>query len=751
MLLGSAIPPQLSDQGTIRLSDYLIYNREVKPQPRLRLPLLIRYLFGSLLLLAMAACVSSSPVNRPWVQADLRALPPQVATGPATELLAVYTRTTDLSLDIRVDLLDINPGDTYRLKIVLWDDRDFSRTPLTITIPSSGAAQTDGLQAGKPLIWPRILQDFQLDTITVSLNRFLIGKAYHLDVSSYTTDPLALADEVDNVRWNVRLAGKRAPLLMVFWDAFPVTTPTQALRDWDGAHTGPLGARYGLKFLLADANQFGIPMALLDLKNPASLAALDFMGNIPEIQTLLALRLLILPDVAYGEPLALALGLSRRAVAGFGLPTSPFVYLNSTEPLASPQPAALAGYRAQFLALPDRTHLVKSDGRLLIPLPPANAVEATQDGPSLEVRRGLIATALSPDTADLVVLGGSLPQSTWGHPDLADPTFEWIAAHPWIQPLAGSDVLAFPSRAQPVATRTTVTITPGSQPWLEALQAAPENAASLSAWQTYLTLTAFTPDTQMRALRGAYLGQVGELLAASLWARHPAIRVDCREDLNGDGRAECILANQQYFAILETDGARLTQFFHLDANGPHQLVGSSAQFTIGLSDPSEWHPEQGEAADPSMIPGAFSDASEPWTVYTPTLHPEGISFTSPDGRLVKTYQLTQAGIEVHYQAAGPVSTRIPLAVDPQQYYSGPARYQATLAPHAWTWSLVGGSTVEVRSDATLSAEGFISAIPFLSLSEDPNLDYPKGDYLPFPLSLVTIQSNGSFSVEIIPK
>ena len=108
-------------------------------------------------------------------------------------------------------------------------------------------------------------------------------------------------------------------------------------------------------------------------------------------------------------------------------------------------------------------------------------------------------------------------------------------------------------------------------------------------------------------------------------------------------------------------------------------------------------------------------------------------------------------MQVRYQVHGQVSTRIPLAVDPQRYYSGPAEYRATLAPHAWTWSLAGGSSVEVRTDATLSAEGFISAIPFLSLSEDPNLDYPKGDYLPFPLSLVTIQSDGNFSVEIIYK
>ena len=705
------------------------------------------YLFGILLLMATAACSTSSPVNRPWVQADLRAFNTQVATSPATDILAVYTRTTDLSVDIRIDMLDINPGDKYILKIVLWDDRDFSKSPLKIAISSTGAAQTSGIQAGKPAIWPRVIQDFLLDTITVNINRAFIGKTYHLDISSYSTDPLALADEVDNVRSDAPLPRENAPLLMAFWDVFPATTPTQALRDWDGAHAGPLGARHGLKYILAAAGQFGFPVALLDLKNPASLAALDFMGNIPEIQALSARDLLILPDVAYGEPANLALGSSSRAVAGFGLPASQFVYAISSDPLASVKQVALAGYRAQFLPLTDHTHLAKSDGRLLIPLPPANTIEATQDGPSLEVRRALISTALSPDPADLVVLGGSLPQSTWGDPDMADPTFEWIAAHPWIQPLASPDILAFPSRTLPAAAPPAAS----SQPWLEALQSAPKNAASLSAWQAYLTLTAFTPDTQLQALSRAYLGQVGELLAAANWAIKPAARSDCRDDLNSDGRAECILANRQYFAVLEPDGARLTQFFYLDANGPHQLVGPSSQFAIGLSDPSEWHPERAEAADPSVIPGAFTDAAGTWTAYTPTLHPEGITFTSPDGQTLKTYQLTENGIEVHYQVPGPVSTLIPLAVDPNRYYSGPTEYRATLAPHAWTWSLAGGSSVEVSTDATLSAEGFISAIPFLSLSEDPNLEYPKGDYLPFPLSLVTIQSDRNFSVEIIHK
>jgi hypothetical protein len=677
----------------------------------------------------------------------LRALGQKSDTSPATDILAVYTRTTDLSVDIRVDLLDIKPADAYSLKIALWDNRDFTNTPLTIDIPSTGADQISGIQPGKPAIWPRVVQDFELDTVTININRAFIGNHYRLDISSYTNNPPKLADQIEAIRSDGAPPRENVPILMAFWDVFPATTPTQALRDWDGAHSGPLGSRHGLKYVLSAARQFGFPMALLDLKSPASLGALGFMGEIPEIQALYDGGRLILPDVVFGQAATPALGLSGRAAAGFGLPASPFVYAGSPDPLASVKQTALAGYQAQFLTLPDNTHLAKAEGRLLIPLPAADAIQATQDGPALDVRRALISTALSTDPADLVVLGGSLPQSTWGDPDMAGPTFAWIAAHPWIHPLAIPEILAFPSRAQPVPAQHLE----GSQPWLQALQSAPQNAASLSAWQTFLTLTAFTPDTLLQALDSAYLGQVGELLAAAQWANAPYAGADCGVDLNEDGRPECILANRQYFAIFETDGARLTQFFYLDRNGPHQLVGPSAQFAIGLSDPSEWHVESGEAADPSVIPGAFTDVTEAWIAYIPTVHADGISFRSKDGRIVKTYQLTVNGIEVQYQVPGPVTAQIPLVMDPHRYYSGPTEYRGTLAPHAWIWSLAGGGSVEVSSSATLVGEGFISAIPFIALPEDPNLDYPKGDYLPFPLSLVTIQSAGNFSVEIIHK
>ena len=227
------------------LSPILIYNRCVQKISNSRLCLRIWHLIGAASLLLLVASCASSPLDRPWVYADLRALDSQVAPTPATDILAVYTRTTDLSVDIRVDLLDINAGDKYTLKLALWDNRDFSQIPLVIDISSIGLVKTSGIRAGKPAIWPRVVQDDQLDTITVNLNRSFIGERYHLDVSTYTTDPVRLADEVHDVRSDGQPPVQRAPVLMAFWDTFPVTTPAQALRRWNGAHTGPNGDRHG--------------------------------------------------------------------------------------------------------------------------------------------------------------------------------------------------------------------------------------------------------------------------------------------------------------------------------------------------------------------------------------------------------------------------------------------------------------------------------------------------------------------------
>ena len=691
-------------------------------------------------LLATASCLPQPLLSaRNWSYADLRWLGPAGVATPATDLIAVYTHTTVLSVDIRVDLLDINPGDRYMLKLSFWDDGNFVNNPLLIDISSTGAVHTTTPGNGKLSVWPRVIQDFDLDDIVVSINRAFIGTHYHFNVSTYTTDPLALADGAQDIRFDGNPPAQRAPVLVEFWNSFPAATPAQALRLWDGAHTGPLGDRHGLVNIVNGARKYHVPIALLDIKTPASLAALDYLGETWELQNLYDNGLVILPDVAYSKPSKISLNFSRRAAAGFDLPESQFVYSASSE--------LVTGYRAQFVVLTDSTHLANSGGTRLIPVAAAQTDQPTQDGPTLDVRRALVAAALSSDPTDLVVLGGNLPDSNWGDVDIASPTFAWIAAHPWIHPLTGDDLMAFP-----IGAKHAVPLSNGQTPlassFLVDLQAAPDNGITRSAWNTYLTLTAPSENEILSALQSQYLGQVGSLLAASHWAEHPAVQADCSGDPDRDGQPECILANQKYFAVLEPDGGRLTNLFYLDTSGPHQLVAPSSQFTVGLSDPSEWHPELGEAADPSVIPGAFADDTDTWATYPAKVSTDDITFANPDGSRIKTYRLTDHGLQVDYQEKGSTSTQIPVVVDPQTFYSGPTKYQPALGSHVWTWSLVNGISVQVSTDADLTAQGFTSSYPFLVMPEDPNLDYPKGHYYPFPLSVVAIQGNGDFQVEI---
>jgi hypothetical protein len=701
-------------------------------------------------LLAVSACLPQ-PYSRAWNAGDLRWLGNLDAPTPATTILAVYTRTTALTTEIRLDLLDITPTDKYRILLAFWDDRDYTSTPLTIELSSTGAVHVSS--AGKTSIWPRVIQDYALDTVTFSLNRFLVGRRFRIDVSTFTTEPPALADEARGILSDGQPPEGKAPVVLAFWDSFPAATAAQALRRWDGAHTGPLGGRHGLRTILEASGQFKIPVILLDLKTPSSLAALDYVQGLGRVRQLQERGLVILPDDAYAEPAKASLNFSRSAGMGFSLPESRFVY--------SAGGTVQTSYDAQFLSLPDMGHLAFSGGTKFIPLPQANSDQAVEDGPTIETRRQLFMTAISADPADLVVLGGSLPNSTWGNPERGGAAFAWLAAHPWIKSLNGDDLLAFPAEK----TYTAAALPPAEETlWLEELAAAPNNVAGKAAWEMYLALNQPTTDPQLQAVREVYLGYTDELLAAAAWAENPTEKVDCSVFLNGGEK--CILSNQTLFAIIDPAGARLTTLFYKNGMDLHQVIGPSSQFAVGLSDPSEWRPDQGQAADPTVIAGAFSDEIDPFQKYSisirapietvqkaasGTMSGGGIKLISSDGTRNKTFRLLEDGIEVDYDFTQVVTTRIPLALDAQAFFEGPSFYRADLAPHTWKWSRENGGSVEVRSDANLSAQGFLSSYPFLSMPEDPNLDYPAGHYMPFPLSIVSISKSQSFLVQIIIK
>jgi hypothetical protein len=700
-------------------------------------------LFLSCLLLTALGC-QPSITRRAWEVADLRLLDPLDASSPSTDLLAVYVRSRGSDLEIRLDLLDLPLVPDYDLSLRLV-------TPtgeITILLPAKGRPSVAPAESG---LRARLVRDPWLDTVTVRLNRLYISQPFSLQAAAYLPGQTTPADETSLVRSDALPPTPRAPALIAFWDVYPAVTPAQALRRWDGAHTGPNGGRHGLKHILDSVEAYKLPAVLLDLKTPASLAALDFMSALPQVKRLAAQGLLLLPEAAWSRPADMALELSRDSAEGFGLPGSPFVYASGADPstgFRQAQPVSSGqrlqpAFHYQFFPLPDASHLARSGTTRLIPLPAAEPGQATADGPSLEVRRALVEALFSHDESDLVTLGGSLPNSTWGASDMAGSTFAWLAGHPWVWVLDGYDLTTFPIGVEYSPPGQTVT---ASDPWLEALRRAPDNPITQFAWQTYLMLNAPTDDAALQSLRAAYAGQIGILLAAAEWAESSYRLADCSRDLDLDGRAECILANGRYLAVIETNGARLSHLFLLDETGAHQLVAPASQFAVGLSDPSEWHPERGEAADPRLVMGAFSDTTGTFDEFRAESGGAEIRLTGA-GR-TKIFRLGETGLEVRYQAAGPVRTLIPLAVDPQAFYFAPSAYLAALAPGSWTWGPADGTRAEVRTEAELLAYGFNTLRIYMGSPEDPDLDYPAAHYFPFPFALVTVHAEGAFTVWI---
>lgn len=679
------------------------------------------------LLLAASACAPSPRTT--WALEDLLLLDPLDAPSPSLDILALYARPSAAGWALRLDLLDLPRLTDYSLSILLATNLG----QVTIHLPARGKPS---LSPALPGWRVRLARNALLDTVTVRLTCPGLVTPFSLRAASFLPGDALPADETALVRSDAIPPLSRAPVLIAFSDVFPAYTPAQALRRWQGAHTGPVGGRHGLRYVLDAAETYRVPVTLLDLKTPGSLSALAFTGDaLAQVRRMADAGLLILPDAAWSQPVEQALSLSRDTAVGFDLPASLFAW--------SPLPDLLPGYRFQFLPLPDASRLASQGGVRLIPLPSGDDPQVGQDGPTLQVRRALVEAALSPDPSDLVVLGGSLPASLWGAADSAAPTFAWLAAHPWVWLLGGYDLLSFPLGAQ---VELPAPAAPVADSWLPALQSAPGNALTRSAWQVYLMLHTPTADPALQSLRAVYAGQVGILLTAAAWAEIPVPRLDCSTDLDRDGAAECLLADDHYFAVFEMNGARLTHLFMLDESGPHQLVAPTTQFTIGLSDPSLWRPEVGDAADPAALVGAFSDKTGTYDLYQPSIT-DGVLTLVGAGR-VKTFRLSEGALEAAYASSEPVTLRIPLAVDPQVFYAGYSTYQARLALGSWTWGLADGLQVEVLSDAQLAAQGFTTARVFLSLPEDPDRDYPAGQYYPFPLSLVTVRGEGEFTILI---
>lgn len=741
-----------------------------------------------------APVVDAPGKDLPWRYADLRLLSQPSGNDPGLGLIGMYSRIADGDLQIRLDLMDMksgdegnfylaldtHPGGTNRLPLNTqagfdWDILVIAKAKEEVTVMD----ENDQILSG---LLPRVDRSSSMDSVVIKL-RWLPPinsghpiKAEALAVADGSLDPTSRLGPVSLES----LPPMRAGLLLEFWNTLPAGSPAQALRRWDGAHSGPLGQRHGLKPLLDLGEHFGIPMALLDLKTPAALSALDVLGGIDEIRRIYQKGLLILPDATWGDPQAAeaSLAYSQSAARLLGLPSSPFLFSSNS--------SLFGQYNLTFAQFTDNRFIRKNGQLKIIPLPghiqnwknpPDADPQATMEGPSLEVRQRLLSAAVSDIGGQLVILGGSLPASTWGDARAAAATLEWIAAHPWIHPLGQADLMTWPacngsscqSNLPPCADllclepfRNIPLYTSEGQLYPKELKAddlrsvirkdlsvvAPGPIRDL-AWQAYLALTDPLADPALQDLRAGYLGQIGNFLAASRWEADPGDLSDCSQDLNWDGQEDCILANKDFFGIIERNGARLTLAFFRSAQGLQELTGMSAQFTAGLSDPSTWQQNLGPAGDPEVIPGAFSDLPSSWEPYTVKDYPGRMEFSRAGGEK-KLFTLQPDELVVTYEGKGPYEVQIPFVIGSYQRFNpGWANlYEMKLETQRLEWGWNGLEPVVLQSTGSLSIQTFIDSMNLMHMPENPDRSYPAGHFLPFPVAAARIRSSESMTITI---
>ena len=745
---------------------------------------------------ATSSLSPSETTTYSWTYSDLRRLDAPDAQAPGQDILAAYVyqprsigggsqsggRVTN-EIVIRIDFLDLVftqecdlylaldylPGGAQALPTghpaqIPWDT--------LVVFPASGPIQAQDVQGGSiSNLALKIVRDPDLDTITISFNAAgLSGSARRFRFQLFTTAPgeSAVADSLTPFD-STGLPPARARILLAFWNVFPAYTPAQALRRWDGAHTGPFGGRHGLYNLLRTARNHRVSLTLLDLKSPISLSALDFTGGLDLIRQMSAEGLLNLPDT-FPIPGSTSGGLgninpssgfiegamefNREISRAFEIPASQMIYAPVLEGIPDRYSLILTNLPVQGNGIADLRAVAPDRWRdkVVISLPEEPGVlQATTNGLTIDTRRRIIQAAIqagNPEAAHeetIFILGGSLPDSEWGIPQIARSGFRYITEHPWMDVINAQELISLrPSRqARHWISAGTEFVEPQASGPFDAitdqLASGPSSDLRHNAWGAFSTL--YGPQAvsspELSSLRAAYLGQLNVLLAAERWAAAPETQSTCSVDLDLDGSPECVLASHGSFIVLELDTGALAYAFIRTPEGLHQVIAPSSQFAIGTSDPSSWDLTAGSGADPDVIPGGFADNLGP---FKPQLDESRIVLKADN--IEKTYRLVEGGISIEIKSGGVVHTAIPLTMDPWERFQKDWAEGLTIFEESPAWLQFGRTRIVLQTQATVEMHAFTESRQLLASPEDPNLDYPPGHTLPFPLVLATIQSPG---------
>lgn len=702
-----------------------------------------------------------------WQYSNLRLLDPSDTTLPENDLIAFYARMNGQSFQIRIDFLDFSklPGnDIY----IAFDTNPGGRTQITyksslalstkiewdylIKIPASGKVEfIDDRYSSIYGTSLYIIRDRTLDGILISFNpRALAVELVNTKIQVLVTpaNQSAIADQSEPFSIDAP-SPARAKVLFVFWNTFKAATPAQALRSWDGAHSGPMRNRHGLRYLLDAAAQTRSNVALLDLPDPGTLSALDYLDKMPWIQSLSRFGYIDIPgfvNLRNGEEV-------RKTYISVGKNVNNNFILFILRKIGNVSGNDYAQFSNNCPLLPN-TEMSHDSTDLF----------------SFDCKKLLLSVSLQRPTLP-IIFGGDFANSVLGIPSIASDVFSYIKSHPWIQLISLTEYLQLirqanispPPYYEEIANISLSKNSNENTTQLQDLQLKiyndllqlPDNPITNVAWNVFDTLSSPEPNSpSLTTLRSNYIGQIGEMIAGARWVSNPSPISTCDKDLDYDGSNECILANNNIFTVVEPEGGIVPFVFTKDNQGAHQIIGPTWEFIVGLSDPSTWVLSSGLRSDSDQLLGALSDPVSNWNIYNYILGKNSISLFSNKVSMRKTVSISSDTVQIDVHDPGSMLSQanIPLALDPWlRYTPGWGKlYESDQAQKTFVWKIQSGISVEIDSTSQLQGFPFNATRAALNYPENPNYDYSLGHYLPFPMALVKLYPSGEdYSVKII--
>jgi hypothetical protein len=696
-----------------------------------------------------------------WKYSDVRLLDPIDASDPEQDLIALYTRSNERIFQIRIDFLDLdsplnqdifipidtNPGGTNQIRTrnngslhveINWDYLIIIPESGNIVVVDSHYSQVYDMEL---LISLNSIQD----NIVISFNQktlAIITPLTKIQVLITLPNQVVIVDQTEPTIVDAP-SPSRAKVLFAFWNTFASSTPAETLRSWAGAHSGPMSSRHGLKYLIDAAADTKTSIFILDLLKPKTLSGLDYIGVLPWVRSLVQQGRLILNDIEYSS--------------------DKINFINSNSLL--------------FLINNGISNLVVNDYAQFIPTNNSCLISPSNSMPNinfseilLKCKSQFVFNGLS-GTLNPIILGGDFQNSLLGDPLIVNTLFTYIYNHPWIQVLTtydfqtlrGKQSISPPpylmensiqrdSYSLHATSESSSILSQTEQYIYGALLDAPKNQISDLAWQVYGSFS-HPSSSDLSPLGNNYIGQIGHILAAAKWADHPFSNVSCSHDLDYDGDYECILANNNIFVIIEPVGAYIPFIFTHDENGAHQIVGPTWEFILGLSDPSTWDPSNGIISDPGQILGAFVDDFNNWEKYKVDLFNKSIMIVNENMTIRKSFSITDNDITIDVQApsSSMKTLLMPLVLDPW-IGNTPGwgdKYIYSITPQGNKWGINSIVSVVLRSNNQLVIFPFNATHDAMVYPEDPNFDYGRGHYLPYPMALAEIHSTGDYFVNIV--